>query len=99
MAGRGEFTPAVADKMKAFLGRPATREELRLLPYIQYTMMNGQRLEPIKMNEVERGILRLWKDAGYMEGGMAGLAITRKFWDFMNDVLFDAYVAHEEILA
>jgi hypothetical protein len=97
MANRGELTDAVRGKMESFLGRETSVPELRLLPYVQYAMVNDQKIDPARINQVERGILRLWKDAGYVEGGMTGLAITKKeFWDFACEILFMAYVAYRE---
>lgn len=96
MAERGELTEAVRDKIERFMERSTTTQELRLMPYIQYQMMNEQRIDPTVLNEVNREILSLWREAGHIKGGMSGLAITREFWDFINDVLFDAYAAYRE---
>jgi len=96
MANRGELTGKISRKIEAFTKRPTCVAELRLMPYIQYQMMNEQRIDPARLNETERAILSRWRDAGYIDGGASGLAITRAFWDFINDILFDAYVAHRE---
>jgi hypothetical protein len=55
-------------------------------------MVNEQKLDPNHISASERAILRTWKDAGHIEGGATGLAITREFWDFMCEVLFYSYV-------
>lgn len=96
MSKRGEFSPFIKSKMEAFLGRESSRTELRLLPYLHYVMVNEQRIEPLKVNQDERLILSQLREAGHIEGGAAGLAITREFYDFICDVVFYAYVAHEE---
>lgn len=90
---RGMATTQVKQKSKQLLGYEIDTVELRLLPYIQYTMMNGQKIEPHKINSEERAILSKWRDAGHIEGGMSGLAITRQFWDFVNELCWLAYVA------
>ena len=95
MAKRGELTPALRRKMEAFLGRETSQTELRLLPYIQYAMVNNRRLDPNKLNGAERQILSKWRARGHIEGGAGGMAITREFWNFMNDILFDAYVGYD----
>ena len=97
MANRGELTPSAKAKMEKFLGRDATGTELRLYPYLQYVMMNHQSIDPQKINKDERQILSTLRSEGHIEGGASGMAITRQFWDFMCDVLFDTYVAHEAI--
>ena len=63
------------------------------MPYIQFTMMNDQYLNPEKLNGPERKILQKWREAGHIAGGISGLSITREFWDIINDILFEGYVA------
>lgn len=96
MAQRGQLTPAVKRFMEEFLGRETTQTELRLIPYIAYEAVNNQKVDPARVNLEERGIMRLWKNDGHFEGGMTGVAITREFWDFMQGVLWLAYVAYRE---
>lgn len=97
--GRGTFTDEAKTKMEKFLGRETSQKELRLYPYLQNTMMNEQRIDPNKIDGEERKILQQLREAGHVEGGASGLAMTREFWDFINDVLFDTYVAYREIEA
>ena len=94
MAGRGQLTDSSKAKMEAFLARTATQTELRLYPYLQFVIMNEQRIDPQKINGAERQILSKLRAAGHIEGGASGFAMTREFWDFLCDVLFDTYVAH-----
>lgn len=96
MAKRGELTPIVREFMEKFLGRETSVRELRLIPYICYEAVNSQKIDPVRINQEERDVLRLWKNAGYFEGGMSGIAITREFWDFMQSVQWLAYVCFEE---
>jgi hypothetical protein len=93
---RGILTTRVKKMSKKFLGRKIDTTELRLMPYLQYTMMNNQRLDVNKVNQEERDILRLLKDAGHIEGGAGGLSMTRDYWDFINDVLWYSYVIQED---
>ena len=55
-------------------------------------MVNDQKLDIRKINQEERVILAKWKARGLLEGGASGLAITKEFWDFMCEILFEAYV-------
>jgi hypothetical protein len=89
---RGILSVAVQEIAKKKLNREITLSELRLLPYIQYVMMNEQKLEICKINQEERNILKIWKEEGHIEGGATGLSITKYFWDFLCEVLFIAYV-------
>jgi hypothetical protein len=90
---RGKLTEAVQDEALAELGREITQAELRLMPYIQWVMMNNQRLEPNKIHQGEREILATWRKEGYIEGGASGLAISKEFWDAINQILWHSYVA------
>lgn len=89
---RGQITETIKAKSKELLGYEIDQKELRLMPYIQYVMMNEQRLDPNKISQEERAILRKWKDAGHVEGGASGLAITKEFWDILNQILWLGYI-------
>ena len=91
---RGKLTQEIKDKAQEVLGVEITQEELRLMPYIQYTMMNDQKIDPNKVSSEERGILKYWKLQGWIEGGATGLAITKEFWDAINQILWLGYVNH-----
>lgn len=96
MKNRGGLTKEVQRIAKEHIGREITQTELRLIPYIQCIMVNEQKLDPSKINSEERQIFMQWKKEGHCDGGMSGLLITKEFWDFMCEVLFEAYVDLEE---
>ena len=89
---RGSLTPKIQEITKKYLKREISQTELRLLPYIQYVMMNEQRLDIRKINSEEREILKKWKEEDWREGGASGLSICKEFWDFMSEVLWEGYV-------
>ncbi len=89
---RGVLTDQIQKISKKYLKREITQEELRLLPYIQFVMMNEQRLDIQKINSDERKILAIWKKENFIEGGAGGLSISKDFWDFMSEVLWEGYV-------
>ena len=93
--GRGILTKEVQEIAKKHIGREITVTELRLIPYIQNVMVNEQKLDIRKINQDERNVLRKWKDVELIEGGASGLAITKPFWDFMCEILFQSYVKQE----
>lgn len=93
---RGTLTQAIKDKSQEMLGHVITVRELRLMAYVQYIMMNEQRIDPNKINQEEREVLSKWRTAGHMEGGASGMAITKEFWDAMCEILWLGYVAYEE---
>lgn len=89
---RGAITDKIQEIAKKFLERKITRVELRFIPYIQYVMANEQKLDIQKVSSKEREILKKWKEADLVEGGASGLSITKEFWNFMCEILWEGYV-------
>lgn len=96
MAGRGQLTEEVQEIARKFLGREMPQLELRLIPYVQYRLVNDQRLDPKKVSTEERKVLSQWRKAGYLEGGASEMEVTKEFWDFMCEVLWLTYVVYED---
>jgi hypothetical protein len=96
MANRGELTPWVAAQMRNFFGREGTTVELRLIPYVAYAFQNGGKLDPNKINQQERDVLRQWKTEGHFSGGAGGIEMTRDFWDFMSGIIWWSYCCYEQ---
>lgn len=90
--GRGQLTDRVQEKAKELLGREISLRELRLMPYLQYCLMNSQHLDPAKVSDEERMILAKWRELGYITGGASAMWIDKKFWDCIHELLFLAYV-------
>lgn len=96
MAKRGELTESIKTKMECFFDRETNITELHLIPYIQYVMVNERQIDPIKINREEREILSMWRNAGYLIGGAGdSMLITKEFWQFMCDILLEAYVDYD----
>ena len=93
--GRGMMNDRAQVAAKKHLGREITLAELRLMPYIQYVMMNSQAIEIAHIGDGEREILSQWRKEGHIEGGASGLAITREFWNAICDILFETYVRRD----
>ena len=89
---RGVLTEEVNKIAEDMIRRKITQLELRLMPYIQYVMTNEQKIEPNRISGDERKILQKWKDEGFIKGGATGLSITKEFYDFICEILFEAYV-------
>lgn len=96
MANRGQLSDSIKAKSQELLGYEITQRELRLMPYVQSVMLNDQQIDPRKINSEEREILSVWRQKGYIEGGAAGMAISKDFWDAIHQILWLGYVAHEE---
>ena len=89
---RGQLTERIKEKSKELLGYEISKQELRLIPYIQYVMVNEQKLKIELINAEEREILSKWRKKGHIEGGVGGLNITREFWDIICEIIFLGYV-------
>lgn len=89
---RGMLNEDAQRLAKEFLGRDITRTELRLYPYLDYLMKNEQKIDPQRLNQEDRDILKVLKQEGHIEGGMSGLAMTKEFYDYINQVLWHTYV-------
>lgn len=89
---RGMITARIKEKSIELLGYEIDQDELRLMPYILFTMLNTQRIDYNKINVEEREILRKWRELGYIGGGISGLGITKEFWDICNEIVFLGYV-------
>jgi len=92
MQKRGQLTERIKQKSLELLGYEMSQTELRLMPYIQYIMVNEQKIDMRKVNQDDREILSNWRKIGYIEGGASGLAITKDFWDIIHEIIFLGYV-------
>lgn len=100
MANRGQLTPFLQELARSEMQMPSwdlTQTELRLMPYLQYELMNNKRIDPNKINAEERKVLSRWRELGWIAGGAGeDVTITAQFWDTINSLLYVAYVAYEE---
>jgi hypothetical protein len=90
---RGAMSEEIQKVAIEKLGRRITLRELRLMPYVQYVMMNEQVIIPSRINQEEREVLSNWRKEGHIEGGASGLMITKEFWDAMSEILWLGYVS------
>ena len=97
MAGRGQLTKFVIMMGKKEGLGTLTHEQLRLLPYLQYCLMNNRRIDPERINQTERSILSDWRAKGWIEGGasMDSLRCTWEFWISINKILYISYVNYD----
>ena len=76
----------------SFLDRKINTTELRLYSYLDYLMKNKQRIDPNRVNQEDRDVLRKLKKEEHIEGGASGLSMTKEFYDYINQVLWFSYV-------
>lgn len=92
---RGCLSLTVSQKASELLGCDITTTELRLMPYVQYVMVNDQMIDPNKVNPEERKILQKWRRRGWISGGVSGLAMSKEFWDAIHEILWISYVTRD----
>lgn len=97
---RGALNETARKLSNEFLKQEIDTEKLRVLPYIQYVVMNNHRIDYRKVNYNELKFLSelegmkhltLDEDSGY-------ITITKEFWDFINEILFYTYVDVEVVV-
>jgi len=89
---RGSLTKRIKTKSKELLGYEINQTELRFMPYIQYVMVNSQKIDIRHCNQDDRKILQKWREAGHIEGDASGLQITEKFWNIICEIIRLGYV-------
>ena len=88
---RGTITEEIKEKYHM------TTKEFRLIPYVQYLLVNQMPIDPQKIDAEERKILQNWRDKGYLTFSMREpLTVSKTFWDIMNNFLWDCYVLQKE---
>lgn len=94
MAGqkRGQLTDRIIKKSEEMLGYQISQQELRLMVYVQYVMVNAQHLDITKVNSEERKILSKWREAKHILGSASQMSITKEFWDAICEIIFLGYV-------
>jgi hypothetical protein len=89
---RGQLTDRIKQKSKELLGYEIDTVELRMMPYIQYVMVNDQKIDIRKCNQEDRDVLSNWRSEGYIQGGAGKLQITKEFWNIVCEIVFLGYV-------
>lgn len=92
MNPRGMFTEELAKRHDL-----RSRDELRILPYLQYLLINRLPIDPAKITPTEHECLIRWRNEGRITFSMTRFpTCTEDFWLWMNRVLWESYAAHPE---
>ena len=101
---RGMLTNEAMGCYREATGRELTQVELRLIPFIQYTVINEGTFDGKKVNNKELAVLDDLENAGLIEycreygrPGMFRIVVSGKYWNAMCDVLKICYVARWRI--
>ena len=88
---RGQLTDRIKEKSIELLGYEITQTELRLMVYMQYVMVNEQRIERNRVNNEELDIILKWSEMGYVKDYFK-LSITKEFWNIICEIIYLGYV-------
>lgn len=89
---RGILNDVVKEKSLAFLGKEITKEEVRLYHYLDYVWKNDSCIRLDKVDAEEISILTLRGAQGHLKIHGSYVYPTREFYDFVQDILAEAYV-------
>ena len=90
---RGMLTNEIQEKAKAFLGREISVKELRLYPYIDFSIKNeSQGWSYAKLSREEIPILNCLSEEGHLLYSPEKVIVSRKFYSYMQEVLAMSYV-------
>lgn len=86
----------IKQKSQELLRYEITQEELRLMPYVLYCVLNDQDVSPRHINAEERNILMEWQKKGFISSPSLHLRIRKDFYDMANELLWIGYIVAVE---
>lgn len=95
--GRGALTDGVKVLSKELMGYEITVTELRLMPYVQYCLLDDENLKLRHISVKDDGILADWIEKDYIKhpfGSFEGekFSVSPEFYDIMCKILKLGYV-------
>ena len=93
---RGMLSEEIKQKSQELLGYEITQEELRLMPYVLYCVLNDQDVSPRHINAEERNILMEWQKKGFISSHSSDLRVRKDFYDMANELLWIGYIVAVE---
>lgn len=89
---RGNITEEIRGAASELLGSPNfDQSALRLMPYLQYCLVNHEGVDLRKVTATERAILSDWREKGFISGGTSDLCCTKDFWNAMHEIIWLGY--------
>lgn len=95
---RGVLNADIQELAKEYFGEEMTTTELRLIPYIDYCVKNGNDFSLSQINDDELEILQYWEETERVLLSTGKVFITRSFYNFIQNILAVSYVAFVEFI-
>ncbi len=89
---RGTLTDGVKALSKELMGYEIDVTELRLMPYVQYCLMNNDNIDPQHVNRDDRDAFAKWREKGWIADMSTDLSVSSEFYDIMCKILKLGYV-------
>ena len=93
--GGKEHVELVKKEFEEFLKRDPSLLEIRLFPYLIYSLMD-QMIEREKITLEERELLKNYERRGFIKKRGTDIGCTKEFWDFITDIAYKTYVQEVE---
>ena len=66
------------------------------MAYLQYVMVNDQKIGIDKVDRADQGIIIAWRDEGYLAGtSLIKMEMTEEFWHIICEIIYWGYVAYD----
>ena len=88
---RGILTEEIKALSKELIGYEMCVKELRLMPYIQFCLMNSESININKVNSEERTILMKLIKAGHIKSPSSCLMVSSTYYDIICKIMKVAY--------
>ena len=89
---RGVLTEEMQEIAMDFLKRGITTRELKLMPYLFYTLHNSKIIDYGKISSKEQEILNRLKKEGHLSCSEEKVSVTKEYFDYGNEILWLGYV-------
>lgn len=93
---RGMLTDDLKKTWKAVMGEGLTVRKLRLLPFVDYSIKNGNTIPAVNLEPAEMEILEQWHEDGHILYDGEKVYVTMPFYTAMQTVLFYGYTSYLE---
>lgn len=96
-SGRGVLTDSVESKLATLYNievNVVTRDHLRFLPYLEFTLINSKTIDKHRINDEEAKLLQSLINLGHVWYVDNKVYCSSKFYMDMMEILYESYVSY-----